>query len=169
MPVLLDAEKEKTVCLVNGHYFQAAMTLSAKPLWHHLPPPGEARTACEGFIRLSASPGTKWAMGFGRQNGHFACLNVSDGSQRWDLDVGGSCADVVACDVDGDGRAEFVFGTSHGAIYAVGDDGDKPRIAWKLDTAAGQGAPILADVLGAGSPQIIVPGADGRIGVYGKR
>ena len=100
-------------------------------------------------------------MGFGRQNGHFTCLNVSDGSQRWDLDVQASCSDVVTCDVDGDGKDEFIFGTSHGAIYAIGDDDGKPRLVWKIDTAAVQGAPILADLLGSGRPQIIVPSGKG--------
>ena len=47
MPVLLGAGKEETVCLVNGHYFQGAMTLLAKPLWYQLPTPGEAKTGCE--------------------------------------------------------------------------------------------------------------------------
>ncbi len=107
-------------------------------------------------------------MGFGRQNGHFACLNVSDGSQRWDWDVQASCSDVVTCDVDGDGKDEFIFGTSHGAIYAVGDDDGKPRIVWKIDTAAVEGTPILADVLGSGRPQIIVPSVDGQIRIYGE-
>ena len=50
-PAVLERKgKDPLVCLVDGHYFQAAMTLRAEPLWYKLPKPGQNRTACEGFL-----------------------------------------------------------------------------------------------------------------------
>jgi hypothetical protein len=164
MPVVLGQSPDARVCFVGGHYFQAVCSPDAKPAWYALPKCGQARAANEGFLQLS--DGT-WAMGFGRQNGKFTCLNVKDGSLRWELDVQASCSDITACDIDGDGHQEFIFGTSHGALYAVADDGDKPRVVWKVDTGTALSAPVIADLDGDGKSDVIVPGEDGRIRVYG--
>jgi outer membrane protein assembly factor BamB len=150
--------------LVDGHYFQAAMSLHAKPSWYKLPAPGENRVACEGFLRL---PDGTWLMGFGRQNGNMACMNVSDGTVRWELPVEASCSDVATCDVDGDGAAEFVFGTSHGALYAVGDANGKPRVLWKTDLSGAAGPPIIADVNADKISEVVVPTSDGCLCVFG--
>ena len=162
--ILAQSHGEPTVCLIDGHYFQAAMSLHAKPYWYKLPAPGENRTACEGFLR---TPEGAWLMGFGRQNGNLACVNVSDGSVRWELPVEASCSDVITCDVDGDGSQEFVFGTSHNALYAVGDGGDKPRVVWKAELSGAAGAPIVADINGDNKSEIIVPTSDGYVQVFG--
>jgi hypothetical protein len=58
---------------------------------------------------------------------------------------------------------EFVFGTSHGALYAVGDDNAKPRVVWKAEIGAAAGAPIIADITGDGKSDIAVPTADGYV------
>lgn len=158
---------EPIVCLVGGHYFQAALSLHAKPMWYKLPVTGEARCANEGFINIGSNDKPEWLMGFGRQNGKFACINVSDGSLRWEFDAGGSCSDVVGCDIDGDGRQEFIFGTSHGAICAVGDDNGKLQIVWTLETHVGESSPILADVVGGGKPELIFASSDAKVRVFG--
>ncbi len=164
-PAILEREKAKPfVCLVDGHYFQGAMTLHAAPIWYKLPPPGENRVACEGFLRLADGA---WLMGFGRQNGSFACVDVASGAVRWELPVEASCSDTATCDVDGDGNAEFVFGTSHNMLYAVGDDNGKPRVVWKRDLSAGAGAPIVADLDGDGISEIAVPTSDGYVQILG--
>jgi hypothetical protein len=161
--ILAGDEGDPTVCLVAGHYFQGALSLRADPNWYKLPPAGEARCAEEGFMRL---PDGTWLMGFGRQNGSFACVNVSDGSLRWELPVAASCTDVVTCDIDGDGRQEFVFGTSHGALYAIRDGGDHPEIVWQAELSAGSGSPIAADMNADGLSDIVVPSVDGYVNVY---
>ena len=163
MPPILGEGPTAAVCLTGGHYFRAAMSLDAKPKWFALPVAGEARCANEGFIQLHDGA---WLMGFGRQNGKFACYNVADGSQRWELDVQASCSDVTGCDIDGDGKMEFIFSTSHGTIYAVGDDAGKPRILWKVETGIALGPPILADMDGDGKTDIVVAGEDGRVRVF---
>jgi hypothetical protein len=179
MPVVLDQPTgEPTDCLVGGHYFQGVMSLSAAPRWYATPPTGEARCSREGFVRR---PDGTWLMGFGRQNGRFACVEAATGARRWELDLGASCTDVAACDIDGNGAGEFVFGTSHGALYAVADGGNEGRVVWRTDLGAparlvgyyadysdaSAGRPIIADLTGDGLTEIIIQTADGRIHVLG--
>jgi len=164
-PVILDRKDTlPTVCLVAGHYFQAAMSLRAEPYWYTLPATGDNRTGMEGFLRLKDG---NWLMGFGRQNGKFACVNVANGTLRWELDLQASASDIVTCDIDGDGCCEFLFGTSHGGLYAVGDKDGAPRLLWKANLGAAVGSPILTDLDGDGRSEIAVVTSDGYVNVLG--
>ena len=158
--VLPNATGEPTVCLVDGHYFAAAMTARASPKWYRLPTVGEARAGGEGFIR---TPEGRWLMGFGRQNGTFACVDVETGEVRWELPIHASASDVCGCDIDGDGRQEFVFGTSHGELYALADAGTACRVVWKAQLPASAGTPVIADVNGDGTSDILVTLGDGSL------
>ena len=171
-PAVLERSGDQPlVALVGGHYFQGMMSLSASPLWHALPVVGQARSGHEGFLRASEPARTKdrvakrerWLMGYGRQNGRFACVDVADGAVRWELDLAATSTDVATCDVDGDGSEEFVFGTSHGALYAVGDGSNSPRIVWKIELGAALGPPILADLTGDGATDIALATYDGSV------
>ncbi|MCG3199845.1 MAG: hypothetical protein GHCLOJNM_04373 [bacterium] len=166
-PAILDSPSgDPTVALVSGHYFQAAMSLRAAPYWYKLPLCGEAPSAVETFLQL---PSGEWLMGFGRQDGKFVCLNVKDGSRRWELDVQGTCSDPATLDVDGDGIQEFVFGTSHKALYAVGEGGSVSRVVWKAELSAGVGNLIAADVTGDGRCEILAPTTDGFLNVLSEQ
>lgn len=161
LPAILEnGEKEPTVCLVDGHYFVGVMTLHAKPMWYRLPETGEARSGAEGFLRL---PDGTWLMGYGREDGRFACIEVATGKVRWELPLEAAASQVSACDIDGDGRPEFLFGTSHGDLYALGDGGDRPRVVWKASFPASVGAPVVADVDGDGKSEILVTTGDGAL------
>ena len=165
-PVILE-EKDRppTVCLVAGHYFQGVMSLDGTPRWYAVPVPGANRSGQEAFLRL---PDGTWLMGYGRQNGNFTCINVADGGVRWELPVEAACSDAIAGDVDGDGRFEFVFGTSHGRIYAVGDDKGNPRILWQASTDAPASAPILADLDADQQVELVCVTADGYVNIFGR-
>ena len=164
-PAVLDVKDgDPLVALVAGHYFHGVMTVKAEPRWYTLPEAGNARCAQEGFMRLADG---SWLMGFARQNGHFACVNVSDGHTRWQLPVEASASDPATCDVDGDGQPEFVFGTSHGKLIAVGDGGDRPRVVWNLALEGGVGAPIAADLDGDGAVELATATTDGHVYVLG--
>jgi hypothetical protein len=158
--ILANKTGEPSVCLVNGHYFIGTMSLTAKPNWFRLPIVGEARAGSEGFLQM---PDGSWRMGIGRQDGHFACVDVATGKTLWEWEIGGTPSDIVAGDVDGDGQLEFVFGTSHGQLIALGERDGKPRVAWKAELGARVGSPILADVDGDGYAEILVPCGDGRL------
>ena len=102
-------------------------------------------------------------MGFGRENGRFACVEAATGQLRWEITVEATFTDVVSADVDGDGRAEFVFGTSHGHVYAVGDDQGRPRIVWKKEVEAGVASVTPADVTGDGRLDLIITMRNGDV------
>ena len=157
------------------------ITPEAKPRWYRHMPTGEARSAREGLLRLADG---QWLIGFGRQNGTFACVDAASGSPRWDLPLQASTSDVLTCDVDSDGAQEFVFATSHGELIAVGDGGTAPRVLWRLPLEAsgcaqitgfnsdysmdpGLGYPIAADLDGDGAVEIVLCTVDGIIHVYG--
>jgi len=158
--ILPNGGGEPTVCLVDGHYFRAAMTLRAAPKWYQLPLVGAACAGAEGFLQ---TPEGRWLMGFGRQDGRFACLDVETGKTRWEHPIHGSASPVSACDIDGDGKQEFVFGTSHGDLYALADAGRRARVVWKAKLPASVGAPVLADVDGDGASEILVGLGDGSL------
>jgi VCBS repeat protein/FG-GAP repeat protein len=161
LPAILEEPgKEPTVCLVDGHYFMGVMTAHAHPRWYRLPEVGEARTAAEGFLQL---PDGRWLIGFGRQNGRFACVEAATGKTRWELPINASASGVSACDIDGDGRQEFLFGTSHGDLYAVRDEDGRARVVWKKRLSASVGMPVVADVDGDGSSDILVVTGDGQL------
>jgi len=158
--VLSDKTGEPTVCLVDGHYFVAAMTSHAVAKWYHVPVVGEARANAEGFLKTRDG---QWLMGFGRQNGEFACLDVATGNVRWEFPLDSAACDVAACDINGDGVQEFVFGTTHGELYALADDGKSAKLVWKARLPASVGAPVIADVDNDGASEILVSLGDGRL------
>ena len=162
-PAILERPEDRPlVCLAGAHYFVGAMDLDATPLWHHLPLVGESRSADEGFLRSSDG---RWLMGFGRQNGRFACVDVQDGSLRWELPTYSSCTDVACADIDGDGVTEFLFASSHAQLWAVRDLDGAPEVLWRVDLPAAGGSPIIADVNGDGFSEIVLYTADGYINV----
>ncbi len=168
LPAILErVHAEPLVCLVDGHYFQGVMTLHADPKWHRILKPGENRAGAEGFLQVTDGA---WLMGFGRQNGTFACVNAETGAPRWELSVEASSSDVLTCDVDGDARHEFVFATSHGELWAAGDDGSTPRIVWRAPLGApASGAPIAGDINGDGYSEVAVTLANGELVVLGAK
>ena len=66
---------------------------------------------------------------------------------------------VLALDVDGDGRTEFVVGAEDGFLYALNaGTGD---VLWSVNFGAAVGDPIAGDIDGDGRSEIVVPAANG--------
>lgn len=162
-PVVLQRTgREAAVCLTSGHYFQAAMSSRAVAIWYKLPATGQAPSGSEGFLRRTDG---SWLMGFGRQDGRFACVEVDTGKALWEAPIQATVSETASCDVDGDGRAEFVFGTSHGEVVCLRPGPRGPETVWRVRTGGWTGAPVIADIDGDRLPEIIVPVSDGTLTV----
>ena len=162
--LLVQEEGPPRVCLAGAHYFLAVMGLDAAPRWHRIPVPGENRAGNEGFLRTRQGV---WLIGIGRQNGNFACVEAETGKVRWEMPIGATCSDITSGDLDGDGELEYLFGTSHGQLWAVGDRDGQPRVLWRADLPAGSGSPLLADLDGDGASEVLVYTFDGYLNVLG--
>lgn len=158
--VLRNTSGDPTVCLVDGHYFQAAMSLRARPKWFKLPIVGMNRAGAEAFLRTREG---RWVMGVPRQNGCFACIDAETGRVLWEHQTGGTPSSACSCDIDGDGREEFLVGTSHGHLLALRDAGGKAKVAWRGHFPASVGAPVVADADNDGASEILVALGDGRL------
>jgi outer membrane protein assembly factor BamB len=104
-------------------------------------------------------------MGFGRQDGRFACVEVETGKTLWEAPIQATVSETASCDVDGDGRAEFVFGTSHGEVVCLRPGRRGAGTVWRVRTGGWTGAPVIADIDGDRLPEIIVPVSDGTLTV----
>jgi outer membrane protein assembly factor BamB len=98
-------------------------------------------------------------IGVGHADGDFVCYNGLDGSVKWSLNVGAVTTDIQSCDIDGDGKVEFVTGTSDGQLLAIGDG----RLKWEYNFGYSVGNPIIADFNNDGLPEIIVAVGDGYL------
>lgn len=94
-------------------------------------------------------------------------LDTATGETRWVFDLGTvpESASVVAADVDGDGRDEFLVGLPDGRLLAVGETPFGPAARWEVQFSALAGNPIVADLDGDGVGEIIVATADGFVHV----
>jgi len=70
----------------------------------------------------------------------------------------------IVSDIDGDGKEEFITGTTDGRLIAVGTGSDgKGTIKWSLPLGSALGNPVVADIDGDGSPEILVVTGDGSL------
>jgi hypothetical protein len=102
-------------------------------------------------------------------NGVFSCLDGATGSELWTLDLKSTSADIVSCDIDGDGREEFIVGTTDGRLLAIGlSPSGRGTVKWSVDIGFALGNPIVADVDGDGFCEILVVSGDGKLVCVGK-
>jgi outer membrane protein assembly factor BamB len=99
-------------------------------------------------------------LGVGHRNGVFRCYAGPDARIKWERELQTTASDVATGDVDGDGRAEFIFGTADGRLLALGGEGAS---LWSHDFGYRVGSPILCDVAGDGGMSIVVPVGDGHL------
>ena len=98
----------------------------------------------------------------------FLCYDALTGKMRWRVPIGATTAGVVAADVDGDGRLDFVFGTEDGRLIAI-RGGNQPgnRILWEMAFPFAVGMPVPADIHGNGELTLLVSCADGYLYAIG--
>ena len=69
----------------------------------------------------------------------------------WSIDLQSTAADIVSCDIDGDGKEEFIAGTTDGRLIAIGTDASgKGVVRWGVEIGFALGSPVIADVDGDG-------------------
>jgi hypothetical protein len=108
-------------------------------------------------------------IGICRSNGVFSCLEESSGRELWSIDLHSTTADIAACDIDGDGREEFIAGATDGRLLAIGTDAAGTGvIKWSLDLGFALGNPVIADADGDGYAEILVVCGDGSLLCIGK-
>jgi outer membrane protein assembly factor BamB len=103
-------------------------------------------------------------VGLCRANGVFHCLDGATGATLWEIDLHSTTSDIVSCDIDGDGKEEFIVGTTDGRLLAIGTDAaGRGVIRWSLTIGTALGSPVVADVDGDGSSEILVVTGDGSL------
>jgi hypothetical protein len=94
----------------------------------------------------------------------FVCYDALTGRVNWSLALGTTASGVVAADIDGDGKPEFLFGTTDGRLVALrGGEDNARRVVWELSFPAALGPPVVCDLEGNGAMSILVSCADGML------
>lgn len=101
------------------------------------------------------------------EDGKLVCIDASSGKTRWSMDLGvpPHNTSVVAADVDGNGRDEFLVGLMDGRLIAVRESDGEPNVLWQTRFDAAVANPIVADVDADGLAEIIVSTSDGYVRV----
>ncbi len=103
-------------------------------------------------------------LGYGilNEDGALDCIDTRTGELIWSVELGvlPSRTMVVAGDVDGDGKDEFVTGLADGRLVCVSDPGE---VLWEKQLGAAVTSPIIADVDGDGLAEIICSTSDGLV------
>ncbi len=108
-------------------------------------------------------------VGISRANGTFTCLEGASGRELWTIDLRSTTSDIVSCDIDGDGKEEFIAGTTDGRLIAIGVDGSgRGCIRWSVDLGFALGNPVVADVNGDGLAEVLVVSGNGTLVCVGK-
>jgi len=85
------------------------------------------------------------------------------GNVRWERPFPPPVSDVISGDRDGDRCGEMLFGSGNGQIYAAGEKDGQAVVEWEYEFGRTSGGPILADLDGDASPEILVPVEDGTL------
>jgi len=103
-------------------------------------------------------------VGICRANGIFSCLEGTTGKVLWNIDLHSTTADIVSCDIDGDGKEEFLAGTTDGRLLAIGTNASGQGVVrWSVNIGCALGNPVVADVDGDGLSEVIVVTGDGSL------
>jgi outer membrane protein assembly factor BamB len=108
-------------------------------------------------------------IGICRGTGEFVCMEAATGKELWTIDLQSTTADIASCDIDGDGKEEFIAGTTDGRLLALGVDArGAGAIKWSMTFGYSLGNPVVADADGDGLPEVMVVSGDGTLLCIGK-
>jgi hypothetical protein len=108
-------------------------------------------------------------LGICRADGTFTCLEGTSGKELWHIPLHTTTADIASCDIDGDGKEEFIAGTTDGRLIAIGVNPEgEGCIRWTVNLGFALGSPVVADADGDGYAEVLVVSGDGRLICIGK-
>ena len=111
----------------------------------------------------------RMCIGICRANGVFTCLEGATGRELWSINLHSTTADIVTCDIDGDGKEEFIAGTTDGRLLAIGVDASgHGTIRWSVELGYALGNPVVADVDNDSFAEVLVVGGNGLLYCVGK-
>ncbi|MBI1923644.1 hypothetical protein HYR99_05285 [Candidatus Poribacteria bacterium] len=87
----------------------------------------------------------------------FRCFNPSTGHVLWNIE-GSASSNCVACDIDADGREEFLY--ADGTVMKAVRNGE---VVWQMELPASVIQLALADVDGDGASEVLASSQDGRL------
>lgn len=107
-------------------------------------------------------------IGLSYANGDFVCLRAGDGLEKWRVHLGSQASGVITCDINGDGRAEFVLSTQRGELLAIGVASNGVGVVlWRIKFDYTLGQPIAADSNGDGKSEVMLVSGEGEVVVVG--
>jgi hypothetical protein len=160
--VLMDVDGDGEEELVIGGCFGGMGVLKKdhSVLWWMQTPFTDVMMRVAGVADLSGHG--NMGVGICHANGQFVCYDGRTGKELWSCQLGASTSDTVSCDIDGDGREEFILGTADGKLLAIGEgENGTGMIKWSVDLGTAVGTPTIADACGTGRPQVLVVAGDG--------
>jgi outer membrane protein assembly factor BamB len=119
-------------------------------------------TPAVGFPGTDREP----VLGAVARGGAFRAIDVRTGSLRWELDLGSApnASSIVAADLDGDGRDEFLVGLPNGRLVCLGEEAPGTgNIDWTATFDSAVANPIVVDLDGDGVAELVVATADGQV------
>jgi hypothetical protein len=168
-PVLVDVDHDgETEILVAGCFGGfGVLRLDYSIVWWKRTPFTDMMLRHPGIADINGDG--RLCIGICRANGVFSCLEESTGRELWNIDLRSTTADIASCDIDGDGREEFIAGATDGRLLAIGADrSGRGVIKWSIDLGFALGNPVIADADGDGRAEILVVCGDGALVCIGK-
>jgi hypothetical protein len=168
-PILLDADGdgEDEVLIAGCFGGFGLLRRDDSVLWWKRTPFTDMMLRLPGLADLSGDG--RLSIGVCHSNGIFECVDAATGRELWSLDLGSTTSDIVSGDIDGDGKEEFIAGTTDGHLIAIGlDASGRGVIRWSLELGFALGSPVVADADGDGKAEILVVTGDGMLVCVGK-
>lgn len=162
--ILLDLDGDGEEEMVIGGCFGGMGVLKKdhSVLWWKQTPFTDVMMRVPGVADVSGKG--RLCVGICHASGEFACYDGMTGKEQWRCRLGAATSDIVSCDIDGDGRDEFIMGTADGRVLAIGEGADgRGMVKWSVDLGSAVGTPTIADASGDGHPQVIVVAGDGTL------
>jgi len=168
-PVLLDVDHDGKMEILVGGCFGGFGVLRRdySVVWWKRTPFTDMMLRHPGIADINGDG--RLCIGISRANGVFSCLEESSGRELWSIDLKSTTADIAGCDIDGDGKEEFIAGATDGRLLAIGTDrSGRGIIKWSINLGFALGNPVVADADGDGRSEILVVCGDGTLVCVGK-